>query len=123
MSAIVGSTAERSAQLVTEVVVPELDRTVAFLVALGFRVERATPTFAVLRWEDAYLFVAENTQAQIEQRWVGIRIMVPSVDAMMQKVADLGGRVRTSIVDQPYGLRDFVVLAPGGLDVRFAEII
>jgi len=112
---------ENSAQLVAEVVVSGLDQTVAFLVALGFRIERTTDVFAVLRWEDAYLFVAEDPNAVAEGRWVNIRVIVPSADAMWEKVAQVGGRIVTTIADRPYGLRDFVVASPGGLEIRFAQ--
>lgn len=118
-----GPMSEQSAQLVAEVVVPDLGQTVAFLVALGFRVERTTQTFAVLRWESSYLFVAEDSDALSEKRWVNIRVIVPSADAMCQRVAQIGGRIVTTVADRPYGLRDFVVAAPGGVEIRFAQIL
>jgi catechol 2,3-dioxygenase-like lactoylglutathione lyase family enzyme len=117
------SISEQSAQLVAEVVVPDLSETVAFLIALGFRVERTTQTFAVLRWESSYLFVAEDAGALAETRWINIRVIVPSVDAMWEMVAQLGGRIVTTVGDRPYGLRDFIVAAPGGLEIRFAQIL
>jgi catechol 2,3-dioxygenase-like lactoylglutathione lyase family enzyme len=114
---------EQSAQLVAEAVVPDLNQTVAFLVALGFRVDRTTQGFAVLRWENSYLFVAEDSGALTEKRWVNIRVIVPSADAMWEKVAQIGGRIVTTIADRPYGLRDFVLAAPGGVEIRFAQIL
>jgi hypothetical protein len=118
-----GPLSEQSAQLAAEVVVPDLGQTVAFLVAVGFRVERTTRTFAVLRWENSYLFVAEDSDALAEKRWVNIRVIVPSVDTMWKKVEQIGGRIITTVADRPYGLRDFVVAAPGGLEIRFAQVL
>jgi hypothetical protein len=113
---------ENSAQLVGEVVVPELGKTIDFLVALGFRVERVDGTFVVLRWDDSYLFVAENAGATTTSRWINIRVMVPDVDAMWLKAQQLG-RIVNTIGDRTYGLRDFIVAGPGGVEIRFAQVI
>jgi hypothetical protein len=113
---------ENSAQLVGEVVVPELGKTIDFLVALGFRVERVDGTFVVLRWDDSYLFVAENAGATTTSRWINIRVMVPDVDAMWLKATQLG-RIVNTIGDRNYGLRDFIVAGPGGVEIRFAQVI
>ncbi len=113
---------ESSAQLVAEVVVPDLGKTIDFLTALGFRVERVDGTFVVLRWDDSYLFVAENAGAMTTARWINIRVIVPDVDAMWLKATQLGHTV-TMIGDRTYGLRDFIVAGPGGVEIRFAQVI
>jgi catechol 2,3-dioxygenase-like lactoylglutathione lyase family enzyme len=113
---------ESSAQLVAEVVVPDLKETIDFLVALGFRVERIDGTFVVLRWDDSYLFVAENAGASTASRWINIRVIVPDVDAMWAKSKQLG-RIVNAIGDRSYGLRDFIVAGPGGVEIRFAQVI
>ncbi|HXH92368.1 MAG TPA: VOC family protein [Thermoanaerobaculia bacterium] len=113
---------ENSAQLVAEVVVPDLGKTIDFLTALGFRVERIDGTFAVLRWDDSYLFVAEDAGAKTTARWINIRVIVPDVDAMWSKATQLG-RIVTMIGDRSYGLRDFIVAGPFGVEIRFAQII
>jgi hypothetical protein len=41
---------------------------------------------------------------------------------MWKKVALIGGRIITTVADRPYGLRDFVVAGPGGVEIRFAQI-
>ena len=113
---------ENSAQLVAEVVVPDLDKTIDFLTALGFRVERVDGTFVVLRWDDSYLFVAEDAGAMTTARWINIRVIVPDVDAMWLKATQLG-LIVTTIGDRTYGLRDFIVAGPFGVEVRFAQVI
>src|SRR5258708_29385851 len=111
---------EDSAQLVAEVVVSDLGKTIDFLTALGFRVERIDGTFAVLRWGDSYLFVAEDAGATTTSRWINIRVIVPDVNAMWAKATQLG-RIVNPIGDRSYGLRDFIVAGPGGVEIRFAQ--
>lgn len=116
-------TDEFSAQLVSECVVPDLDRTLAFLLELGFVVQRRTGGFAVLRWDDALLFVAEDPRAVTGKRWFNVRVLVPDVDAMWRKAAEMRAPVINPIGDRSYGLRDFVIEAPGGVEVRFAQVL
>jgi hypothetical protein len=113
---------EDSAQLVAEVVVPDLGQTIDFLTALGFRVARIDGTFAVLRWDDSYLFVAEDAGATTTSRWINIRVIVPDVDAMWAKATQLG-RIVSTIGDRNYGLRDFIVAGPFDVEIRFAQVI
>jgi len=112
---------ENCAQLVAEIVVPDLNTTLDFLVGLGFRVDRITEGFAVLRWDEAHLFIAEDQRAVVGSRWLNIRVIVQNVDAMLRKAQLLGGRMVSPIGDRSYGLRDFVVEAPGGVEIRFAQ--
>ena len=114
---------EDTAQLVAEVVVPDLERTVAFLVALGFHIERNAGTFAVLRWDDSLLFIAEDAKALVENRWVNVRVMVPDVNAKWNEVMRMGARIVVPVGDRDYGLRDFIVAVPGGMEVRFAQVL
>jgi hypothetical protein len=117
------SPSEQSAQLVAEVVVPDFGKTIDFLVALGFSVERITETFGVLKWGDSYLFVEGNPRATVEQRWINIRVVVPSAQVMLEKVAKIGCRIVSPLTDRDYGLRDFVVAVPGGVEIRFAQVL
>ena len=114
---------ESSAQLVTEIVVPDLAATLAMLVALGFCVERNDGGFAVLRWEEAFLFVAEDQAALVEHRWTNVRVIVPDADVMLEKARRLGVQVVNAIGDRSYGLRDCIVRVPGGVGIRFAQIL
>jgi catechol 2,3-dioxygenase-like lactoylglutathione lyase family enzyme len=114
---------ENDAQLVTELVVPNLSETVAFLVALGFRVDRTDGGFAVLRWNDAFLFVAEDPGALVEHRWANVRVIVPDAAVMRTRAVQLDGMIVSEIGDRSYGLRDFIVQGPGGIEIRFAEIL
>ena len=120
---IVGSRSELTAQGVVEVVVPNLEAALAFYQAVGFTVERETPTFVSLRYENVYLFIAENTEAPSAPRWTNVRIIVSDVDAVWQRVLERGVAVGTTIGDRAYGLRDFTVKDPAGFEVRFAAVI
>lgn len=121
--AIVGSRNELTAQGVVEVVVPNLKAAVEFYLALGFAVERETPTFVTLRYQSVYLFVAENEDAPVAPRWTNVRIIVSDVDAVWQRVRERGMAIGTAIGDRGYGLRDFTVKDPAGFEVRFAEVL
>ena len=112
---------EWSAQLVTEFVVPDLDRTLEFLVRLGFVNERRTGDFAVLRWDDSYLFIAQNRDAGSAERWANVRVMVSDVDERWRIIHESGAEIRVPIRDEPFGLRNFVVVAPGNVEIRFAQ--
>lgn len=117
------SPSEQSAQLVAEIVVPDFGQTVDFLVALGFSVERITGTFGVLRWDNSYLFVEGNPRVTVEKRWINIRVMVANAQAMLEKVASIGGKIVSPLTDRDYGLKDFVVAGPAGVEIRFAQVI
>ncbi len=118
-----GPGGEHRAQLVTELVVPSLDETLAFLTALGFRLTRRSGGFAVLMWDDAYLFVAEDLKARVEARWTNVRVIVGDVDRKWAAAASLGARVVNPIGDRSYGLRDFTIAGPGNIEIRFAEVL
>jgi catechol 2,3-dioxygenase-like lactoylglutathione lyase family enzyme len=120
---IIGSQDELTASGVVEVVVPDLRLALSFYTQLGFVIERETPTFVTLRWEEMFFFVAENRQAPAAPRWTNVRIMVPNVDALWDHVNRLGLPVGNPIGDRPYGLRDFTVRDPAGFEVRFAQVL
>jgi catechol 2,3-dioxygenase-like lactoylglutathione lyase family enzyme len=120
---IVGSDSELEAQGVVEVVVPDLRAALTFYLRLGFLIDRETPGFVTLRWDNMFLFVAENRDAPTAQRWTNVRIIVPSADVVWQRVNQLGLPVGNPIADRPYGLRDFTVKDPAGFEIRFAEVL
>lgn len=119
----VGSPEECSAQLVTEIVVPSLDDTLRFLLPLGFSLERRTAGFAALRWDESYLLIAEDARATVANRWMNIRVVVPDVHALHQKIVESGAGAVTPVKDGGYGLVDFVVEGPGGVEIRFAQVV
>ena len=49
-----------------------------------------------------------------------IRIMVPDVDRYWRISKELDLRVIQSLEDRDYGLRDFTILSPDGVGLRFA---
>ena len=120
---ITGSPRELTAQGVVEVVVPDLEAAMDFYRRLGFAVERETPMFVVLRWDDTLLFIAQNSHATAAPRWTNVRIVVPDVDAIWERVNQLQLSVGSPIADRPYGLRDFTVRDPAGFEIRFAQVI
>ena len=55
----IGTTSELSAQLVLEILVYDLGRSLEFYKELGFELERRTEKFAVVRWDD-HLFIKDR---------------------------------------------------------------
>ena len=117
----VGSEAERNAQLVVEVEVRDLARSLAFYEAIGFVVERRATGFAALRWESHYLFLAEHARDAGGTLPVNLRVIVPDADAVWSRVVASGATVLRPIADRSYGLRDFTIVDPDGFGIRFAQ--
>jgi len=121
----IGSRTEFEAQLVVEVMVNDLGRSVAFYRSLGFNLERYAPPFASLRWDDSYLFLDEqkSVQARSHTPRANVRVMVDDVDQVRRLVSGLDVQLISEIGDRPYGLRDFVIADPDGFGIRFAQRI
>ena len=110
-------------QLVVELYVRDIGRSVAFYERLGFRVLRREQAFAELDWEDSRLFVAEvsGLPEPACPPASNVRIMVADVDRYWQLAAEMHLPVIQPIADRYYGLRDFTVLGPDGMALRFAS--
>ena len=106
-----------------EIVGPDLERSLAFYLALGFELLRRTGPFAVVHWQGQRLFLAENADAPTSNRWTNLRIVVDDVDAMLARIRMLGIEPAHPIDDRPYGLRDFVIADPSGFAIRFAQAL
>lgn len=115
---------ERSSQLVNELFVEDLSRSLHFYTALGFSVERSDNHFAVLRWEDSLLFLdAQNIDNRPAFAGMNIRIIVNNVDTFWAIVQKLGCTIYQPISDKYYGLRDFTILDPDGFGIRFGSYL
>jgi catechol 2,3-dioxygenase-like lactoylglutathione lyase family enzyme len=120
-------------QLVTEVVVREIKRSVAFYRSLGFELLRDAGDFVELTWEDHRLFLTEISAFQgvepeevvqpAEFPVVNVRVMVPNVADCWKVTSEVGARVVAPIGDRYYGLRDFTIADPDGFGIRFASLL
>lgn len=117
-------------QLVTEILVRDVRRSVDFYRRLGFELLRDAGDFVELTWEDHRLFLAEATAfrdvhaeavAPPPFPTANVRVMVPDVDRCWILVKEMGARVVAPIADRYYGLRDFTIADPDGFGVRFAS--
>jgi catechol 2,3-dioxygenase-like lactoylglutathione lyase family enzyme len=110
-------------QLVVELFVRDLGRSVAFYRALGFDLLDAKATFASLTWEGHRLFLdqRDDLPGAPTTPVMNVRVMVPNVDRVWRLANDLGLRVIAPVADRPYGLRDFTIADPDGFGVRFAS--
>jgi catechol 2,3-dioxygenase-like lactoylglutathione lyase family enzyme len=106
-------------QLVLEIYVANLDISLQFFQSFGFKPHRRDGGFAVVEWEGCQLFLAEGPGASGAA--ANIRVMVPDVDRYWDLAASTGTRVVSPIDDRFYGLRDFTVAGPDGIDLRFAS--
>jgi catechol 2,3-dioxygenase-like lactoylglutathione lyase family enzyme len=117
-------------QLVTEIVVKNIKRSVSFYQRLGFKLLRDAGDFVELTWEDHRLYLAETSAFRNEVAaapptpppfpLANIRVMVPDVDAYWKLSNEIGARIVNPIGDRYYGLRDFTISDPDGFGVRFA---
>jgi catechol 2,3-dioxygenase-like lactoylglutathione lyase family enzyme len=110
-------------QLVVELSVGSVQRSVTFYRALGFDLLREEERFAVLAWEGHQLFLqqVDHLPQPPATAVVNLRVMVPDVDQMWRRATELGLRPIVPIGDRHYGLRDFTVADPDGFELRFAS--
>lgn len=109
-------------QLVIELYVRDFKASCAFYQAFGFRIMRDEGDFAELQWEDALLFLEANPNALPPPSFpVGnIRILVPNVDDYWTLSQQMGVQVIRPLENRSYGLRDFTIVGPDGIGLRFA---
>jgi Glyoxalase/Bleomycin resistance protein/Dioxygenase superfamily. len=119
---LIGSRVELEEQLVVEILVRDLERSLAFYTALGFSVERRDGGFAALRWGERWLFLDERSDLPEPHgpARANVRILTSDVDQVWVTVEALGIPAERSIADRYYGLRDFTVRDPDGFELRFA---
>jgi catechol 2,3-dioxygenase-like lactoylglutathione lyase family enzyme len=118
-------------QLVAEIVVRDIRRSVDFYRRLGFELLRDGGDFVELTWENHRLFLAElsafrNTVAAAPAApasfpVANVRVMVPNVDLYWRVANEIGARIIIPIADRYYGLRDFTIADPDGFGIRFAS--
>ena len=120
-------------QLVTEIVVRDIRRSVEFYRRVGFELLRDGGDFVELTWEDHRLFLAELSAFRDAPGaalatapplpLANVRVMVPNVDEYWKLVNEIGAQVIVPIADRYYGLRDFTIADPDGFGVRFASAL
>jgi len=120
---LIGSIWESGEQLVVEIMVKDLDRSLTLYTALGFMLERRDSNFAALLWEGRRLFLAQRSDLAplSTPARANVRILTRDVDAVWEVAQTLGLSVEQSIGDRYYGLRDFTVLDRDGFGLRFAS--
>ena len=108
-------------QLVVELFVRDLRRSVQFYQSLGFHLLTEHGRFASLTWEDHRLYLDQRDGLPEPPALpvMNVRVMVPDVDRVWQRVNEMGVRVAASIEDRSYGLRDFTIIDPDGFGIRF----
>lgn len=117
-----GSRVPANEQLAVEIYVRDLRVSLAFYRRLGFELVREEEAFAELRWEDSILMLEEFKQMPSPPPFplANIRVMVPNVDEYWMLANEMGARIFKKIGDREYGLRDFTMVGPDGIGIRFA---
>ncbi|MGE0128334.1 MAG: VOC family protein [Blastocatellales bacterium] len=120
-----GSFAPANEQLVVEIYVRDLRYSLSFYQRLGFKLVREETNFAELRWDDSLLFLEEFKQMPSPPPFpvANIRVMVPNVDEYWALAKQMGARIFKEIGDRYYGLRDFTMVGPDGVAIRFATLL
>ena len=117
-----GRYAEHAKQLVVEVFVRDIERSLAFYQQLGFELQSRHGDYAVLSWDGHELFLDERPGLPPlldDALRVNVRIMVPDVDAYWERALNMGAQVAAPIEDREYGLRDFTIIDPDRCGLRF----
>lgn len=122
---LIGSISELGEQLVVEIIVENLDRSLALYTALGFALERRDGNFAVLLWEGRGLFLDQRPDMEPlgAPARANVRILTGDVDAVWAVAQTLGLSVERPIGSRYYELRDFTVLDRDGFGLRFASLL
>ena len=109
-------------QLVTEIFVRDIKRSIAFYRQLGFELLREEGGFAELAWEGHRLFLDQRSKLPPVPDFpaANMRVMVTDVNRYWQLCQEMKARVVAPIGNRYYGLRDFTVADPDGYGVRFA---
>lgn len=109
-------------QLAVEIYVRDLRLSLEFYQKLGFKLLRQEQAFAELAWEDSRLMLEEFKQMPSPPPFplANIRVMVPNVDEYRALAKEIGARIFREIGDRYYGLRDFTLVGPDGIGIRFA---
>ena len=109
-------------QLVVEVFVRNLEQSIAFYRQLGFQpLGGPQENFAAFAWEGHKFFLEEvdGLPPVPEHPVCNMRIMVPDVDWYWDLAQSMGAKVLKPIADRYYGLRDFTIIDPDGMGIRF----
>ena len=108
-------------QLVVEVFARDIEASKRFYERLGFELLEDRGDFVEYSWEGHKFFLdARPDQPDASSHpQANMRIMVPNVDDYWRLVQESGATVVSPIQDQEYGLRDFTILDPDGIGLRF----
>jgi catechol 2,3-dioxygenase-like lactoylglutathione lyase family enzyme len=120
----IGSPSELTAQLVVEVSVRDIEKSLRFYTSLGFEVERCDAQFAALRWESSYFFLNQSDAFTLPGREsnANVRVLVPDIHAVWERIQAQGMSITSPLTKQDYGLIDFTVCDPDGFGIRFAQL-
>ncbi len=112
-------------QLVVEIFVRDIERSKSFYERLGFAISEDRGGFVILEWDGHMLLLDERKEQRTapSDPQANVRIMVPDVDRYWELALEIDAPVHAEIADRYYGLRDFTIVDPDGIGLRFATRI
>jgi predicted enzyme related to lactoylglutathione lyase len=100
--------------------VPDVSTTADFYRRIGFKVDpgTGTPEYSVVWRDNAAVHLAKGEGAP-----TGVRVFfwVKDVNALYDQVIKRGATVAVPIGTRPYGVRDFSIRDPNGVEVVFGQ--
>lgn len=123
------------APLAVELFVPDVAEAARYYAdTLGFTILRTDPPdepiFAIAHLGEAVvMFMSDRfyagARSDLDYRGAGvdIRLMVPDVDSVYERIRAAGLEMLHPIGDRDYGLRDFIMRDPFGFRLRFASAL
>ncbi len=123
------------APLAVELFVPDVSEAARYYTdTLGFTILRTDPpdepVFAIAHLGEAVvMFMSDRfyagARSDLDYRGAGvdIRLMVPDVDSVYERIRAAGLETLHPIGDRDYGLRDFIMRDPFGFRLRFASAL
>ncbi len=106
--------------------VSDMDRSVAFYLALGFEPVTGGASSGLATFRAGAGFLNLQLRAGLEDqggRWGRVILWVDDVDRMHRRARDAGMRPATDPVDAPWGERFFHLRDPDGHELSFARPI
>ncbi len=101
--------------------VPEVKTTAAYYRdVLGFQWDFEDENYSVVWRDNSAIHFVKGDQGP---KGLHLFQWVRNVDAYHKEIVDRGAEVKVGLGDRPYGIRDFTVCDPNGVDLVFGQDI
>ncbi len=101
----------------------KFDQSVSFFRRLGFDTRYKDDMYAIMGRDSVELHLAEEKSLDARDNMHQCRFYVRNVDALYAAFPDDAIHPNGKIANMPWSTREFAVLDPGGLCIKFVEAI